>query len=191
MPQTWMRLQLAASVARHARRMPEVDVVESPEWMAESLFLRGRPLVVRLHSSAAQVFPFVGRVGADARVAIGIEQRGMRHAAALVGSDVQIPTVSFNGAGPPVVEIPYPLGVRRPRPAWEDGPPRIVFAGRFERRKGPDRLIDALPLIRAEHPDVRLQLVGRDTMDVSTGVSVLEALLARAQEPRRRRCRRR
>jgi glycosyltransferase involved in cell wall biosynthesis len=181
LPQTWKRLQLAAAVARHARSLPAVDVVESPEWMAESLFVRGRPLVVRLHSSAAQVFPFVGRSGADARLAIGIEHRGMRRADALVGSDVQVSTVPFNGGGPAVVEIPYPIGVRERRPAWEDGVPRIVFAGRFEWRKGPDRLVAALPAVRREVPEVRLQLVGRDTTDAA-GASVLEALLARARE---------
>jgi len=180
MPQTWKRLELAAAVAKHARALPEVDVVESPEWMAESLLLRGRPLVLRLHSSAAQVFPFVGRSGPDARLAIGVERRGMRRAAALVGSDVQIPAVPFNGGGPPVIEIPYPIGVREPRPAWTDGPPRIVFAGRFESRKGPDRLIAALPLIREAYPDVRLELVGRDTTDAD-GTSVLDALRGRAR----------
>jgi glycosyltransferase involved in cell wall biosynthesis len=114
-------------------------------------------------------------------MAIAIEQRGMRRAAALVGSQVQIPTVAFNGAGPPVVEIPYPIGIRDPRAPWQEGPPRIVFAGRFESRKGPDRLIEALPLVHAEHPEVRLELVGRDTTDAA-GVSVVETLMARARE---------
>jgi glycogen(starch) synthase len=181
MPQSWTRLQLAAAVARHVRTLDDVDVIESPEWMAESLLLRGSPLVVRLHSSAAQVFPYVGRSGADADLAIRLEHRAMRRAAALVGSDVQVSTVPFDGAGPPVVQIPYPVGVHDPRPAWDGGPPRIVFAGRFEARKGADRLIAALPLVLAELGDARLQLVGRDTTDATTGTSVLEELRAQAE----------
>lgn len=179
--QTWTRFELARNVALHARALPPADVVESPEWMAESLLLRRSGVVVRLHSSAAQIFPFVGRRGPDARTAIALEDRAMRHADLLVGSAVQISTVAGRRGFPPVVEIPYPIGVRDPRSAAGDGPPRIVFAGRFEARKGVDRLVEALPLVRREVPDARLELVGRDTTR-SDGRSVLAQLRGRATE---------
>jgi glycogen synthase len=177
--QSWTRLELAHGVAAHVRALPPADVVETPEWMAESLFLRNTRLVVRLHSSAAQIFPFVGRHGPDARCAIALEDRAMRRADLLVGSAVQLPTVRGRRGFPPVVEIPYPIGVRPPRPAADDGPPRIVFAGRFEPRKGVDRLVEALPFVRREVPDARLELVGRDTT-TSDGASVVAALRDRA-----------
>jgi glycosyltransferase involved in cell wall biosynthesis len=41
-------------------------------------------------------------------------------------------------------------------------PGRIAFVGRFEQRKAPEVLIDAMPLVRETVPNARLVLVGRD-----------------------------
>lgn len=179
LPQTWKRLEQAAAVARAARALGTgFDVVESPEWMAESLLLRRRPLVVRLHSSAAQVFPFVGRSGLDARLAIAAEERGIARADLLVGTGVQL--ASHRHAVPDVA-ISYPVALREPRSAWSpsEAPPRIVFAGRFEHRKGVDRLLEALPAIRRRVPEAILEIVGRDTTTADGG-SVLAGLRERA-----------
>ncbi|WP_320671639.1 glycosyltransferase family 4 protein [Patulibacter defluvii] len=180
LPQSWKRIELAAAVARAVRALDgSFDVVESPEWMAESLLLRRRPLVVRLHSSAAQVFPFVGRSGLDARLAIAAEERGIARADLLVGTAVQL--ASHRHAVPDVA-ISYPVALREPRPAWDPAggaPPRIVFAGRFEHRKGVDRLLEALPAVRRRVPTALLEIVGRDTT-TPTGGSVLDELRARA-----------
>ena len=179
--QTWGRLELAWAVRRQLRSMPQVDVIESPEWMAESLMIRRRPLVVRLHSSAAQIFPHVGRTGPDATLAIALERRGMRRADLLIGSAVQIEAIATERGLPPTVQIPYPIATRPPRAAWNGGPPRIVFAGRFEARKGPDVLVEALPHVVERFADARLVLVGRDTTTAG-GRSVLESLRGRARE---------
>ncbi len=70
-PEVWWRAWLALNVARLVKRLRiEPDVVECPEWMAEGLALglRGMfPLVVRLHSTARQVFPHSGQGDAATR----------------------------------------------------------------------------------------------------------------------------
>jgi len=178
--QSWSRLELANAVRRQVRALGPADVTEAPDWMAEALMLRARPLVLRLHSSAAQVFPHVGRSGPDARLAIALERAAMRRADLLIGSGVQVAAMARERRMPARVEIPYPVPLRDARAAWTAGPPRIVFAGRFEPRKGPDLLVEALPGVLEQAPEAMLVLVGRDTT-TSDGRSVLEALLRRAR----------
>lgn len=171
MEASWERLSLGAAVAFEARRLDVVpDVVEAPEWKAEGLFRGGRratPLVVRLHSSAAQVFPYLGELDADRRLAIRLEFRAVRRADLVTGTGAQVSSVAPElGLDPARVrEITYPVRPQTLLPPPE-GPPRILFAGRFERRKGPETLVRALPAVRRAVPGARLVLLGRDASDV-------------------------
>lgn len=177
------RLRVALSVAREVRALGGLDLVEAPEWMAESLLLprRGLPTVVRLHSPAAEVFRFTGRTGLDTRLAVRLEDRAMGRADCLIGSEVTASHARRVGSGAPIFEIPYPVPELEPRESWDDGPPRVVFAGRFESRKGADVAIEALPTLLERRPDSVLQLVGRDTGAGDDGASVIGDLLGRAR----------
>ena len=79
--QTWERITLAAAVDRELRALDfDPDVVEAPEWRAEGLIVAHRrtaPLVVRLHSAAEQLFPFVKRPGLDIRLSVALERRAV------------------------------------------------------------------------------------------------------------------
>lgn len=181
-PQSWRRIRLGASVARALRTLGPFDVLEAPEWMAEGLFVRGTAVVVRLHSAAEQVFAHTGHHGADARAAIALERTAIRRADALIGTVVTVELADgLRQEDIPLREIPYPVPTLAVRPGWTEGPPRIAFVGRFEHRKGPDLLIEALPGLLSRHPSVRLEMIGRDTTDFA-GRSVLATLLARARE---------
>jgi glycosyltransferase involved in cell wall biosynthesis len=58
--------------------------------------------------------------------------------------------------------ITCPIARVEPLPP-PDGPPRVVFAGRFEARKGPDVLLRAIPRLLERVPDTRVVLRGTDT----------------------------
>jgi glycosyltransferase involved in cell wall biosynthesis len=64
---------------------------------------------------------------------------------------------------PPVV-VPNFMDVPRFRPPLPDesGPQRIVCAGRLERFKGQDVLVQAFAMIAAKHPSAQLLLIGPD-----------------------------
>lgn len=49
---------------------------------------------------------------------------------------------------------------RSPLPELRDGKQNILFVGRFDRRKGAGYLVQAIPLIRACHPQTRFLFVG-------------------------------
>jgi glycosyltransferase involved in cell wall biosynthesis len=170
-PETWRRLTIAANVAREQRRLEHdlgvtFDVAECPEWNAEGLLLgrrRALPVVVRMHSAASQVFPFLGPIGPDERRAIRIEDDAISRATLVTGTHAQIAYVRARLGLPDAQlrEITLPVQPVQALPL-PSGAPVICFAGRFEHRKAPETLVRALPAVRAELPDVRLVLVGRD-----------------------------
>ena len=57
-----------------------------------------------------------------------------------------------------------------PRPRPPGGPPTLVFTGKMDFRPNVDAVVwfcrEALPLVRAEAPDVRFRIVGRDPTEV-------------------------
>lgn len=175
LPHTERRLTLARAVDREFDRLDlDVDVVESPEWGAEGLRLRRRlarrgvPLVVRLHSGAAQIFPHIGPLTIDQRLAVHLEHRLVRHADLVTGTHAQVVSVPpALGVDPErVVEITYPVDPADSLPP--PSRPGILMAGRLEHRKGPATLVDALPAVLERIPDARLLLLGTDTSDDRT-----------------------
>jgi glycosyltransferase involved in cell wall biosynthesis len=186
MPHTWSRIHLARAVAREFRRLRlDPDVIECPEWRAEGFVLartRPAPLVVRSHSSAAQVLPFVGARGYDLRAAAWMEDDALRRADVVTGPASQLDAEAHRAglARERLAPIPYPVVAREARPE-APGPPTLCFVGRFERRKGPDTLVRALPAVRAAVPDVRVVMIGRDMGDADhpSFVAHLRALATR------------
>lgn len=163
LPLTTDRLTLAAVVAREYRRLGErFNVVESPEWKAEALFLtRKAPVVVRLHSSAAQVFPHLGPLRTDHRLAVRCENALVRRAHLVIGTRSQLADAGRRLGPLHTREIPLPVAAAAPAPP-PGGPPRVLFTGRFEVRKNPETLVRAAAAVLAELPDARFTFVGRD-----------------------------
>ena len=166
--ETWGRVALSRGVAREVERLDfRPDVIESPNWNAEGLVIakrRAAPTVVRLHSWASQIFGHFAPRVLDARRAIALEERLVRLADVVIGTQVQL-----DDAGPRLGlradrlrVIPPPVTVREIRPIPQ-GPPTVLFVGRLEARKGPETIVRAMPGVVARVPNARFVLVGRDS----------------------------
>jgi len=174
-PESWRRMLLGVSVARLVKWLGLApDVIECPEWMAEgvALGLRSRfPLVVRLHSTARQIFPFSGqgtRVhGLDGKVAAGLEETSARRANVVISTRANLDEVKdwMRLDERALHAIPYPVRLPDASPMTSDGPPRVTFVGRLETRKGPEILLRAVPRVLAAVPDAQFTFVGRDIID--------------------------
>jgi glycosyltransferase involved in cell wall biosynthesis len=170
-PESWRRLVQAAAVARCVPRLGvHPDVVECPEWMAEGLglALRGSvPLVVRMHSSARQLFRYNGQGsqlrGLDGRLAARLEEISVRRANLVVSTRSNLDDVAIrlglDDRG--LRRISYPVRLPQPMP-MPDGGSRVTFLGRFEGRKGPEIALRAAPWVLAELPETTFAFVGRD-----------------------------
>ena len=174
-PESWRRLLLAVSVARLIDWLRlEPDVVECPEWMAEGLWLglRGRlPLVVRLHSTARQIFRFSGQGGAlhglDGRIAKWFEETSARRANLVISTRANLEEVKgwMRLDESALHAIPYPVRLPPASPLPNDGARQITFVGRFEPRKAPEVVLRAAPRVLQAVPDARFTFVGRDMVD--------------------------
>jgi glycosyltransferase involved in cell wall biosynthesis len=170
-PETTRRLWTAASVARLLGRFPGPASVECPEWQAEGLLVglrRSVPLVVRLHSAARQLFPYTGQGGGlrgvDGRLAMWMEETSARRAHVVVSTRPNLAEIAPRLAVDPgsLHAIPYPVRLPPRRDFPPEGPPRVVFVGRLEPRKGPEVLLRSAPSVIAAVPEARFVFVGRD-----------------------------
>jgi glycogen synthase len=171
-PEVWWRAWLALNTARLVKRLRiEPDVVECPEWMAEGLALGVRgtfPLVVRLHSTARQVFPHSGQGaqlrGYDGRLAMWVEEGSARRANVVVSTRSNLDEVGGPMRLDPAAlhAIPYPVRLPPLVPMPDPRAPRVTFVGRLEPRKAPELVLRAAPAVLARHPDARFTFVGRD-----------------------------
>jgi glycosyltransferase involved in cell wall biosynthesis len=171
-PETWERIRLAGVVVPLVDRlMAPATVVECPEWRAEGLGLSYRnsiPLVVRLHSSARQLFPFTGqgtgRFGLDGRLAARLEEAAARRAHVVTSTapnlSAVLPRLRIDSSAAHAIPIPVRLPPRSTVPP--STPPRVTFVGRLEPRKAPDVLLRAAPDILSNVPEARLVFVGLD-----------------------------
>jgi glycogen synthase len=184
LPVTWARFSGAVGVALEHRRLGiRFDVCECPEWGAEGLVLamrRALPLVVRLHSGASQVFPYLGPLTRDRRLMIRLEEAAIRRADLVTGTRAQTSTVApALGLEPDGVRtITYPVARVQPLAPPDNGSPRVLFAGRLEARKAPDVLLRAVPGLLERVPDARVVLLGTDTTDGGAYTERLRRLIA-------------
>jgi glycosyltransferase involved in cell wall biosynthesis len=173
-PESWRRMWLPVTVARLIRRIGiDPAVVECPEWSAEglALALRGNvPLVVRLHSSARQLFPYTGQGsrlrGFDAALSAWLEETSARRANVVVSTRTNLEEVTARmGLDERALHaIPYPVRLPPRSPMPRNGAPRVTFVGRLEPRKAPEVLLRAAPKVLAEVPEARFAFVGRDAI---------------------------
>ncbi len=174
-PESWHRLALPATVARLIGTLPAAPtVVECPDWSAEGLGLaltRRVPLVVRLHSSARQLFPYTGQglscFGLDGKLAIRLEEATLRRANVVASPRSNLEQVQTWMHLDEDALHAIPNAVRLPpyHPYPNGGERRVVFVGRLETRKAPDILLRAAPKVLAAAPDTRFVFIGRDAGD--------------------------
>jgi glycogen synthase len=178
LPEAWVRVWLPITVARQIRRLGlRPSVVECPDWKAEgfALALRGTiPLVVRLHSSARQLFPYTGQGkdsrGLDGRLAARLEEATVRRANVVVSTGSNLAEVAPRIGLDEGALHPIPAAVRLPpaRPFPDSAEPRVTFVGRLEPRKAPEVVLRAAPGVLSVRPDARFVFVGRDVGDAGT-----------------------
>lgn len=163
------RLSTAAFVRRELIRLGVgFDVVEAPEYMAESLLLpRSLPLVVTLHSPIGLVTRESGAVlGPDGRLADELEARSARRAHVVTSpSKLLADDLRASGwtGGREVLIVPTAIDLESwPMPSQPVAtPPRVLAVGRIEERKGALVLLAAAALLRVRVPDLEVVLVGR------------------------------
>ncbi len=161
-----VRLQLQSLIAGW-----DIDLCESPNWDFEGLLtaLEHRlPMVVRAHSpmyqvSATQKWP----QSKDLSLAIEAEGMLFYHASSIVGSTKAIleAVKGFYGLeGKPAAQVPLGLAISGGSNGRAPGADvTVLFVGRLERRKGIHILLKAVKTLLAEHPEVRFEIVGRDS----------------------------
>ena len=177
LPETAVRIALAAAVSRTVGQLSlSPTVIECPDWRAEGLVLGLRqrwPLVVRLHSSARQLFPYTGQGraarGTDGWMAAQLEEAAIRRANLVLSTRSNLADVSRSVTLderavrfiPHIVRLPASL----PFPEASE-PPRVTFVGRLEPRKAPDVVLEAAPKVIEAVPTARFVFVGRDVGDL-------------------------
>lgn len=181
-------------VMRCHRERP-FDVIDVPDHLAEGLFatlFSGVPVVTRLHTPYALIVA-MGlnnyRKALSYRLIKTAEQIALRRSAMLYAPCMDLVRRCdelFHLGSMPVKIFGYPLDLNLFSPSQKDshsGPPRILFLGRLEQRKGIELIAAAFPQIQAKCPGVTLTLVGRDTPNIagfSSARQYLESILGKA-----------
>ena len=157
------------------------DVVEAPEHLAEALFpslTKVCPLVVRLHTPQFKIVDegFHNLTpNFDQQLTGMLERTSILQADLITSPSENLAKYVCNDTGlllNSIVMIPNPVDADKFHPDGTktfapDGRVTVLFAGRLEERKGIYQLIDAIPDVVREYPNVRFILLGKDT---ETGV---------------------
>lgn len=166
------------------------DVVEAPEHLAEAIFpalTRICPLVLRLHTPHSK---FIREgyhnidAGFDQRLVSILERTAMLEADLLSSPSVDLASyVAFDtGIDLSTIHIVRnPVDTSKFTPEGEraivnEGKVTVFFAGRLEERKGVHFLVEAIPQVLAECPDLKFVIVGADTNTGPGKTSVLAEL---------------
>ena len=164
------RFATARAAARALTEIEAPDVIESPEWMAQSLLLDRklqRRTVVHLHTSIGLIARFSGHLGRDARLADVLETRTIRRASAVTSPsqlllDVEHERGNIRTSATRVIRMPMDLEQWRlpPQPTTDRV---LLVVGRVEHRKGLDVLVEAVEALPDNLRDSRIIAVGRSS----------------------------
>ena len=177
LPRTgWLVGRLA--LQREFRRLvleEGLRLVEAPDWCGLSAGLRpGCPVVLRCHGSAVYFGHLLNEaVRPSVRWAERLAFSGANDVAAVSRFTAEVTTRLF-GLRHPVTVIPNGIdpgkfGIAEPA---EIEPNTILYLGTMVRKKGVLDLCKAFSQVVEQFPAVKLQLVGRDSMERRTGRSV-------------------
>lgn len=161
---------ISHALLRESRRNP-IDVIEMEESFGWFQCIRERtsiPVLVKLHGPA-----FLSYVDNEANTSFGRERIAREGKALSLCEVIASPsesvlreTVNHYGLTTPDMRvIANPLPVERECPLWAaDTCDRktILFAGRFDHRKGGDIVLQAFKLLLSTHPDAKLVFIGPD-----------------------------
>lgn len=158
---------------RSIHRQQPIDLVEAAEVRADGFFVSfmpGRPrLVTRLHT--AQIF--VDRLNRvqprqTRRWDYWFEKKSILRADLLTAPsqavvDLTRTWVTLRDDG--TLVVPNPVDKKRFRPPTQARKNLVVYAGRLERRKGVDTIVQALPVVFKRFPSAEFLFVGSDGTD--------------------------
>ncbi len=175
----WLHSLAAAHEVEWIAQRHRVDLVDAPIWDAEGLatILDGRwtcvtsletPLKVMLQLNPEWLAAPESREYLEALVEAERTVVNRSHAIRAISAAV-LKTVESEYALDPASRLcaVVPLGIRddpapvaaAPRPS---GAVEVLFAGRFERRKGIDTLLEIIPALCRQFPSLRFTLAGSD-----------------------------
>ncbi len=173
----------------------ELDLLEAPAYGALtgflSLFKTRKPAtVVKLHICSQTLrqiqepHPARGRRRIRNLLHDAIERRAIETAEAVTAVSNAVQQAVWGSLGihrDDWVRIPYPIDDRF-YSVGNDAPAQrknVVYVGRLEYRKRPDRVIEAVPQVLAAHPNARFLFIGPDSPTAPGGTSMLEHLRTR------------
>ena len=167
------------------------DLVHFPDYLGEAYatllarragdpLLRDALIAVRTHTTDEMVAVLNGHLPDDgeSRARHAMERFCLRHADRLLwpGGDILATYQRFYGRRALAPPLEMPGGFLREgeaeEPGRRDGPLRLLFLGRLERRKGVDDLVQAMRAL--DGGDWRLTLLGSDTPTAPGGMSMRE-----------------
>jgi len=152
----------------------QIDIVEVPNFSAEGFvysFLKGTPLVTRLHTHFSEVLNFLEWPNTfDRRLSCWLEDAAIQRSDLITCStEAHTETISSKTSlDSDKVEI-IPLGIRlsgfkgETRSSEQGDDLSVLFVGRLEKRKGVHVLIKSIPHVLSETPNVNFYIIGRDT----------------------------
>ena len=185
----WNTLERSFTVDREIARLERTqgpfDVVEMPNWGAEGLCysLHPRaPLVIRLSTPLAQVSRLKGQRSdkLGLRLACFLEALPARRGASIIANSEFIANYCLelyrlSRAKPFLIPhgIPGPSSPL-PKGMTEDRAVTILYVGRLERRKGIDRLLQAIPKVIGSAPQCKFVIAGADIGEAPQGKTYRE-----------------
>jgi glycogen synthase len=184
-----------AQRVRELERSDGLDAVEAPEHRGAGAWLGlargGVPTVVRLHTPAFLTEQANRQRGdaLDRRAVESLERFAARRADLLTApSQALARAVSerwrLDASSVRIVANPVDAELFSPDGAPPASRPTVLCAGRLERVKGVDVLVQALPALLERHPRLLLRLVGEDDPHGHRGGSMAAHLRACARELR-------
>jgi glycogen synthase len=167
---THKRLSAASSTSRALRGLGSFDVIEAPEWMAQTLFLREKQrarLIVHLHSSIGVIAKHGAYLGRDARLADRLERRTIERARAVTSPSALLLTEIEAEAAlrdkVNIIRLPIDLESWQAHDSEPSDGPTVLIVGRLEERKGIDVLVEAMSLLPEPLNQIPIVAIGRSS----------------------------
>jgi glycosyltransferase involved in cell wall biosynthesis len=178
-----LRWEYSLSICRKLKEIIKrykIDVVEAPNLSGESLvysFHKKVPLVIRLHTHFSEVINFLNwQNNPDRRLSCRIEDAAVLRSDLITCSTVThaenvSKELGIDAKKIKIIPLGVPLPDIQPETKAPNANPVILYVGRLERRKGTHVLIQAIPYVLNEFPNVDFKIVGRDSFVSHEGVN--------------------